>query len=118
MKKFIAIIVAFVAIATFASCENKHKELFSITDEFVENLQTTYKSYGLLGGVDKTKYTKDKEYKIFPIGRLINVRIERPASDEEYENLLKILKKHYANDTRVNDVYRCNAGTLMIDCRN
>ena len=118
MRKYIfAIAVVFTCVMS-SSCGSKYSDLFSITDEFVESLQTTYESYGLLGGTDKTKYTKDGEYKVFPLGRLINVRIERAASDEEYENLQKILQKHYAKDTRVNDVYRCQAGTLMIDCRN
>lgn len=115
MKK---IIFAFIAsVLLFASCGNEYNELFSITDQFVESLDTTYESYGILGGLDEVKYTTDKEYKVFPIGRLINVRIERLATDEEYDNLCKALEKHYANDNRVVQVYRCQAGTLMIDCR-
>lgn len=117
MKKFIYIIIFIVSAIIFASCSNKYNELFSITDEFVESLDTTYESYGLFGGVDETKYTADQKYKIFPIGRLINVRIEKTTTDEEYENLCKVLEKHYAKDSRVNSVYRCQAGTLMIDCR-
>lgn len=116
MRKFILAIA--VCVFAFVSCGNKYGELFSITDKFVENLDTVYESYGLLGGVDETEYTSDKEYKVFPIGRLINVRIESVASDEDYEVLRKALEKHYDGDSRVNSVYRCQAGTLMIDCRN
>ena len=118
MKKFIIIFAFIVGALAFTGCNNKYNELFSITDKFVESLDTTYESYGLLDGVDYTKYTSDREYKVFPIGRLVNVRIEKVASDEDYETLQKVLNKHYEKDIRVNSVYRCQAGTLMIDCRN
>lgn len=116
MKKFI--VFGFILTLLF-SCDNiKYGELFDITDEFVEKLQTTYQSYGVFGGIDDTKYTKDKEYKVFPMGRLINVRIEHYADDDEYESLRKALESHYSGDRRVNQVYRNQAGTIMIDCRN
>ena len=116
MKKYL---VVFFLLFVLCSCNNiKYGELYSITDEFVENLQTTYQSYGMLGGVEYTKYTKDKEYKVFPMGRLINVRIERYADDSEYESLRKALESHYSGDSRVNQGYRNQAGTIMIDCRN
>ena len=116
MKKIIIISTILVLLC---GCSNiKYGELFKITDEFVEKLQTSYQSYGMLGGMEYTKYTKDKEYKVFPIGRLINVRIERYATNEEYESLRKALESHYSGDSRVNQVYRNQAGTIMIDCRN
>ncbi len=116
MKK---IMLFLLLLGFFCSCNNiKYRELYEITDEFVEKLQTTYESYGLLGGMNHTKYTKDREYKVFPMGRLINVRIERYADDDEYESLRKALESHYSGDSRVNSVYRNKAGTLMIDCRN
>ena len=109
----------FVLLFSLSSCNNiKYGDLFQITDEFVEKLQTTYQSYGILGGMEYTKYTKDKEYKVFPMGRLINVRIEHYADDDEYESLRKALESHYSSDRRVNQVYRNQAGTIMIDCRN
>lgn len=114
-KKVFAVII----LAVLCSCNDiKYQELYSITDEFVEKLQTTYNSYGLFGGLDDTKYTKDGEYKVFPMGRLINVRIERYADDNEYESLRKALESHYSKDSRVYQVYRNQAGTIMIDCRN
>lgn len=116
MKK---LLLLFSILAILYSCNNiKYRELYTITDEFVESLQTTYQSYGVLGGMDYTKYTKDKEYKVVPIGRLINVRIERYADDDEYESLRKALELHYSGDSRVHQVYRNQAGTIMIDCRN
>ena len=114
MKRALATLVMVVALC---GCNNiKYHDLYEITDDFVESLYSTYQSYGLLGGEER--YTKDGEYKVFPMGRLINVRIEHTATDEEYETLRKALESHYSGDSRVNSVYRCQAGTLMIDCRN
>ncbi len=116
MKRLL-LISTFLAI--ICGCNNiKYSELYEITDDFVEKLHTTYESYGMFGGMDYTKYTKDKEYKVFPMGRLINVRIEHYADDNEYESLRKALESHYSGDSRVNQVYRNKGGTIMIDCRN
>lgn len=52
------------------------------------------------------------------MGRLVNVKIEHEATDEEYEALRAALESHYADDERVTEVYRCRAGTIMIDCRH
>lgn len=101
------------------SCDYiKYRELYEVTDEFVESLNTTYKSYGLFGGLDQTKYTKDKEYQVFPTGRLIIVKIDRYADADEYESLRSALESHYSGDKRVNQVYRNQGGTIVIDCRN
>lgn len=97
---------------------NKNAELYEITDKFVESLDTKYESYGMLGGKEHETKTKDGLYKVMPIGRLINVRIEEYVDAEEYEKLKASLKSHYKDDPRVNDVYICQAGTIMIDCRN
>jgi len=53
-----------------------------------------------------------------PVGRLINVKILKVVSDDIYKDLKEDLKSHYKDDTRVNDVYINNGGTIMIDCRN
>ncbi|WP_426484277.1 hypothetical protein [Flavobacterium sp. 2] len=112
MKKTILL---FIAIIMF-SCSNKN-ELFKETDSFVESLQTEYESYGILGN-KYSKTTSDGLYTISPIGRLINVKIQKVVSSEEYEDLKKDLESHYHGDSRVNSVYICQAGTIMIDCRN
>lgn len=116
MKKLISLIFVMVLAFTLTSCQDKHKELFKITDRVVESLYTTYEHYDMFG--KHIEYTSDGEYHIMPTGRLINVRIERAATDKEYEDLLKALQKHYKDNPRVKKVYRCQAGTLMIDCRN
>ena len=116
MKKILFALLALLPL--LMSCNPEKKELYSHIDYFIEQLNTRYESYGLLGGSDDTRYTDEGMYKVMPIGRLINVRIEYAATDEDYEKLLNNLKSHYKNDSRVNDVYRCAAGTLMVDCRN
>lgn len=113
MKK---IILLFITITIF-SCSNK-SELFKETDSFVESLQTEYKSYGVFGVNEYSKTTSDGLYTISPIGRLINVKIQKVVSSEEYEDLKNDLESHYKDDRRVNSIYICQAGTIMIDCRN
>lgn len=103
----------------FVGCnEIKNRDLFDKTDYFVKELSTNIESYGLLGGQEYTRCTKDGKFRIMPIGRLINVRIENYASHRDYEDIRSSLEKHYSNDRRVNDVYICEGGTVMIDCRN
>jgi PBP1b-binding outer membrane lipoprotein LpoB len=124
MKKVLNLLV--VLMLFISSCsEQKDKikevvksysELYQITDGFVESLGTTYQSYGL-NGIEYEKYTKDGTYKIMPIGRLVNVRIEKSVTHDEYETLMNDLKEHYKNNFQVNDVYISNGGTIMIDCR-
>lgn len=114
MKKII-----YIAIFTLlVSCSPSKKELFELTDSFVESLQTTYDSYGILDGTDHIKTTTDGQYQVVPIGRLINVKILKAVNDDVYRDLEEDLESHYKNDRRVNNVYINNAGTIMIDCRN
>lgn len=114
MKKLINIAL----ISFLVSCSPSKKELFELTDSFVESLQTTYNSYGILGGTEHMKTTTDGQYQVMPVGRLINVKILKIVSDDVYKDLEEDLESHYKNDKRVNDVYINNAGTIMIDCRN
>ena len=93
-------------------------ELYKVTDDFVESLQTTFEHYGMLSGEKYKKYTEDGFYKVMPVGRLINVRIEKSENGVDYEKLKNDLKEHYKNNTNVRDVYICGGGTIMIDCRN
>ena len=95
---------------------NPNTELYQITDDFVKSLQTK-ESYGF-NGQEYIKYTNDSTYQIMPIGRLINVKLLKTVSDNEYETLKTDLKEHYKDSTHVNDVYICGGGTIMIDCRN
>lgn len=100
------------------SCSNNKSELLKETDFFVESLSTTYESYGILGVSEYSKTTTDGLYSITPMGRLINVKIQKVVESEEYEELKQDLKDYYKDNTKVKDVYICKAGTIMIDCRN
>ena len=114
MKK----IIYFLIVAFLVSCSPSKKELYGITDSFIESLHTTYDSYGVLGGKEHIKTTSDGQYQVMPIGRLINVKILEVVNDDVYKDLEEDLKSHYKDDKRVNNVYRNNGGTIMIDCRN
>ena len=111
-----SVLYLLVAVILY-SCKPENKELFKETDSFVESLNTDIESYGLLGGEKYRKTTTDGLYAITPIGRLINVKILKEVTSEEYENLESRLKEHYKTDNRVKDVYISQAGTVMIDCR-
>ncbi|WP_199741572.1 hypothetical protein, partial [Flavobacterium sp. GSP6] len=67
---------------------------------------------------EHSKTTNDGLYTIMPVGRLINVKIQKVVESGEYEELKQDLKEHYEGNPKVNDVYICQAGTIMIDCRN
>jgi len=110
--------IYFSILAFVVSCSPSKKELYDITDSLVESLQTTYNSYGILGGKKHIKITSDSLYQVIPVGRLINVKILKVVNDDFYKELEEDLANHYKNDKRVNDVYINNAGTIMIDCRN
>lgn len=113
MKK---LYIFFISLIFVIGCSPSKKELFKETDVFVQSLETTYESYGIFGGAAIT--TSDGLYTITPIGRLINVKIQKAVSDDEYEELREDLEEHYKDDVRVNKVYICQGGTVMIDCRN
>lgn len=116
MRK-ILFVISFAICMFFASSCSKHSDLYEQTDYFVEQLSTTYQSYGLLGLSEK-RTTKDGKYSATPMGRLIIVKIEEYVSDDKYESLRKDLERHYKNDRRVNRVYINQGGTVVIDCRN
>ena len=111
-------IILFLTLSFLVSCKPKNEQLYKHTDYFVESLQTTYSSYGLIGGIEYQKVTEDNMYQITPIGRLVNVKIMAEVPLSDYQNLEKELEVHYEGDVRVKDVYICAAGTVMIDCRN
>ena len=123
MKKIIlalSLVIIFTAcdIAESVGLSPSKSELYAKADSFVESLQTTYKSYGMLGGMEHATSTSDGLYRLMPTGRLINIKIQEVVSDEEYESLRASLESHFKNDSRVNSVYICGGGTIMIDCRN
>lgn len=116
MKKVIIFIISCLGFALMVSCST-HSNLYEQTDYFVEQLSSTYQSYGLQGLSEK-RTTKDGKYSVIPMGRLIIVKIEEYVPDDKYESLRKDLERHYKKDSRVNRVYINQGGTVVIDCRN
>lgn len=116
MRKLLFVVACVICMLFAASC-SKHSDLYEQTDYFVEQLSTTYQSYGLQGLSEK-RTTKDGKYSATPMGRLIIVKIEEYVSDDKYKSLRKDLERHYKNDHRVNRVYINQGGTVVIDCRN
>ena len=116
MKKAFLISISVLFLTFFVSCRSR-SNLYEHTDYFVDQLSTTYQSYGLQGLSEK-KTTKDSKYSVTPMGRLIIVKIEDYVSDDKYESLRKDLERHYKKDRRVNRVYINQGGTVVIDCRN
>lgn len=114
MKK---ILICFISLTFLLGCSSSKTELYKATDSFVKSLQTNFESYGL-EGKNYSITTSDGQYTITPIGRLINVKVLKSISEEEYEKLRIEIEKHYKNDTHVNKVFICEGGTIMIDCRN
>lgn len=114
MKKALLLIIT---LCLFACVNSKYGNLTEKTDYFVNELSTTYSSYGLQGLSDK-KYTEDRKYSAVPIGRLVIVRIEdSSATKEDYEALRTYMEKHYKNNSSVNKVYINQGGTVVVDCR-
>jgi hypothetical protein len=109
---------AFAVLMCFTACSSRNDELFKNTDAFVQSLHSTYESYGVLEVEQYSKTTSDGMYSVTPIGRLINVKIQKASTDQDYYELKEDIKDYYENDNRVNDVYICQGGTVMIDCRN
>jgi hypothetical protein len=101
-----------------SSCNPEKNDLYEKTDLFVSSMNTSHSSYGVFNAEENIVFTEEGTYQIMPVGRLINVKIMDVVEDDEYLELQEDLINHYEDDSRVNDVYICNAGTIMIDCRN
>ena len=122
MKK-LAIVLGLSLGMTLISCSQSKRELYEITDSFVESIphysikDTEISSYGLLSGKKYSKKTTDGKYRVMPVGRLINVKILEVVEDRTYEELRDDLTDHYEDDNRVIKVYINQGGTIMVDCR-
>ena len=115
MKKLL-FLCALALAAT--GCSQSKSDLYEITDDFVESLNTTYVRYGITDFESNMRVTPDGYYQVFPVGRLINVKILEVVEDEAYEDLKEDLKSHYKGNSQVRDVYINQGGTVMIDCRH
>lgn len=115
--KRISIIICVLVALVFTSCENK-RELYKQVDLFVEQLNTQYARYDVLGNHSTKVVCGNTSYRVSPMGRLIIVKIDKYVPDSEYEKLRKSLERRYKNDDRVNEVYINRNGTVVVDCRN
>lgn len=118
MKKYI-IIFACAVFAFFLGYNIYCYQLFNNADKLVNDLDEKYEAYGLFSIDEFIDTTAIGNFQTFPLGRLINVRINKPISNDiEYSILQNVLKFHYLGNSKVKDVYKCNGGTLVIDCRH
>nr|DAS58403.1 MAG TPA: lipoprotein [Caudoviricetes sp.] len=122
MKKVLLLLMGLIVLGCSKSEDkvkepvSKYKELYKITDYFVDSLYNEYNSYGM-EGFKYTKKTEDRVYSVTPFYRLIVVKIEIDSTHSKYEDLKKDLSKYYGNNWKVKDVYINQGGTVVIDCR-
>lgn len=79
-------------------------------------LDTVYKHYDAFGS--KAADTSDGKYRVTPIGRLIVVKKNSSSNTVSYSQIKEALTKHYKNNSKVNNVFLNNGGTVTIDCRH
>ena len=96
--------------------ELKLLDLYDKIDYFIDELSYNVNSYDWTLAEYYAKYACDGQYRVMPIGRLINIRIEQVVPSYRYTELCNRLKDHYNNNSNVRNVYVCQGGTVMIDC--
>jgi len=117
MKKLLKFFLGIILLSTLIFYVGNLK-MFKTTNYFIEQLSTSYRSYGL----DGFKYAKaitnfNSPMQITPIGRLIIVKFDIYVRINRYHLIRTTLKIRYIFDNRVNDIYINNGGTICIDCR-
>ena len=116
MKK-VLIITSLISLFLIGLFLQQSKKLINSTDYFVEELDVKYSSYGILNDYNQSTEFFNLPIVVTPIGRVFIVKVDEYVDDNKYKMIETILKNHYRNDNRVNDVYRNNGGTITIDCR-
>lgn len=111
---FFVIFCSLFLPACFKLGEIKNKDLYALTDKYVESLNTVYKSYGLSA---QPELTLDGKYQVCPVGRLVVVKIMSVVDHTVYETLRDELANYYKKDERVREVYINQGGTVVVDCR-
>ena len=109
MKKYVLLLTLAIALS---GCVKEQSALTSAVDYYVEQLSTLVQSYGLRGDTTETEI-----YSISALGRLVVVKINEPASEEEYAKLEKFLERKYKSNPAVSRVYINQGGTVVVDCR-
>ena len=121
MKKFILcniVMLIVMALPMITACSDddddnnsQYSSLFAKTDYYVNKL-----GYSGSGGVDSSD-TSDGNYTVSIMGRIIVVK-KKYSSSTTYSELESVLYNRYKSNSKVKDVYKNNAGTITIDCRN
>lgn len=121
MIKSVIMMMLMCVIGLTTSCSKDDDEqdtfspLFSQTDYFIDMLDTVYEHYDAFGA--HAKDSSDGKYTVTPIGRLIIVKKKTQAGDITYTDIKEALALHYKNNSKVDDVFLNNGGTVTIDCR-
>jgi len=113
------ICLALLCITLMCSCSRmRNRELYAITDDYIENLYTYSSGKGLFDLMGVEKQTEDGTITVQAVGKLIIVKLQYVAEDGEYEKLKEQLADRYSSHPRVRRVYINQGGTIAIDCRN
>ncbi len=122
-RPLLAVLIMCCVCMITSSCSNDDEDelspftsLFSKTDHFVDMLDTVYEHYDAFGS--KAADSSDGKYRVTPMGRLIVVKKNSSINSVSYSQIEDALTKHYKNNSKVNDVFLNNGGTVTIDCRN
>ena len=93
---------------------NKYSNLYDLTDQAIHEVCMSTSIFDL----PPQKFTEDGNYQIIPIGRMVAVKIlSEGHTYNDYESLMKNLKKHYKDNSVIHGIYINNGGTITIDCR-
>lgn len=112
MKK---VFLIFILKAFLLSSGLNMDNLFVVTDRLSNNFSDRSYSYQLFS---ESEFTKNKEYEIKPIGRLITVKIINSPNDKKYETLKKAFTKYYSKNPYFSRCYQNDGGSLTLDFRN
>lgn len=122
MKKsnnYLFLCFLFFCLILMSSCSRiKNRELYAITDDYIENIYSYSSGSGLFDLMGTEKKTEDGTITVQAVGKIIIVKLQYVAEDGEYEKLKEQLADRYSSHPRVRRVYINQGGTIAIDCRN
>lgn len=118
LKHYILLSLTVISLAVLCSCSRfRNRELYSITDDYIENLYIYSSGRGLFDLLGTEKHTGDGTISVQAVGKIIIVKLQYVADEGEYEKLKEQLADRYSSHPKVNRVYINQGGTIAIDCR-
>lgn len=115
-KDLFILLFAIVFMMGSSSCSKdddneitEYKALFYTTDKFVNDL-------GYSGSKADSETTTDRKYIVSVLGRIIIVK-KNSYTGPSYREVRDALYSHHKSNSRVNDVFINQNGTVTIDCR-